>query len=100
MIHRSLENNLLELWSIFDFCMPGFLDTSENFRRRYVLSGAETPDDIDGLRVKVLPFMLRRVKDEVAKELPPKTEQVICVPVFVSEAPVHLDENIALRQQA
>lgn len=76
-----LENNLLELWSVFDFLMEGFLDEKKNFKSRYVRSGAETPEDIAGLRVKVQPFMLRRIKDEVAKELPPKTEQIIKVPL-------------------
>ncbi len=76
-----LENNLLELWSVFDFLMPGFLDDKKNFRTRYVRSGAETPEDVEGLRIKVAPFMLRRIKDEVAKELPPKTEMVIKVPL-------------------
>jgi len=77
-----LENSLLELWSVFDFLMEGFLDEKKNFKARYVRSGAETPEDIEGLRIKVAPFMLRRVKDEVAKELPPKTEQVIKVPLM------------------
>ncbi|MDP6943717.1 MAG: SNF2-related protein, partial [Myxococcota bacterium] len=56
-----LENSLIELWSIFDFLMPGFLDEEKTFRTRYVRSGAEKPEDIEGLRIKVAPFMLRRV---------------------------------------
>lgn len=77
-----LENTLLELWSVFDFLMEGFLDEKKNFKSRYVRSGAETPEDIEGLRIKVAPFMLRRIKDEVATELPPKTEQLIKVPLM------------------
>jgi len=84
-----LENSLMELWSIFDYCMPGFLDTMKNFKSRYVISGAEKPEDIEGLRVKVAPFMLRRVKSEVAKELPPKTEQIIHVPLAESQAELY-----------
>ena len=80
-----LENSLLELWSVFDFLMEGFLDEKKNFKARYVRSGAETPEDIEGLRIKVAPFMLRRIKDEVAKELPPKTEQVIKVPLTTEQ---------------
>jgi superfamily II DNA or RNA helicase len=76
-----LENTLLELWSIFDFLMPGFLDEEKSFRARYVRSGAEKPEDIEGLRIKVAPYMLRRMKSEVATELPPKTEQTIRVPL-------------------
>ncbi len=80
-----LENNLLELWSIFDFLMPGFLDTQQNFKARYVIHGAETPEGVEGLRVKIAPFLLRRVKDDVAQELPPKTEQVLQVPLAPSQ---------------
>lgn len=84
-----LENSLMELWSLFDYCMPGFLDTMKNFKSRYVMSGAEKPEDIAGLRVKVAPFMLRRVKSEVAKELPPKTEQIIHIPMAESQAELY-----------
>lgn len=76
-----LENNLLELWSVFDFLMPDFLDNKSSFKARYVRSGAETPEDIAGLRIKIKPFMLRRMKQEVATELPPKTEQTIKIPL-------------------
>ena len=65
--------------------MPGFLDDEKAFRGRYVRSGAEKPEDIDGLRIKVAPFMLRRLKSEVATELPPKTEQIIRVPLAAEQ---------------
>ncbi|MCB9728702.1 MAG: SNF2 helicase associated domain-containing protein [Deltaproteobacteria bacterium] len=93
-----LENSLIELWSIFDFLMPGFLDTEKNFASRYVRSGAEKPEDIEGLRIKVAPFMLRRVKSEVAKELPPKTEQIIHVPLTPRQQELY-DEVRALTKQ-
>ncbi len=80
-----LENNLLELWSVFDFLMPDFLDNKSSFKSRYVRSGAETPEDIGGLRIKIKPFMLRRVKNEVARELPPKTEQTIKIPLAAEQ---------------
>ncbi len=76
-----LENSLLELWSVFDFLMPDFLDQKSMFKSRYVRSGAETPEDIAGLRVKIKPFMLRRIKSEVAQDLPPKTEQTFRIPL-------------------
>jgi SNF2 family DNA or RNA helicase len=93
-----LENSLVELWSLFDFCMPTFLDTEKNFRARYALSGAEKPDDIQGLRVKVAPFMLRRLKEDVATELPPKTIQVISVPLAPSQRELY-DKVLALSKQ-
>ena len=76
-----LENSLLELWSVFDFLMPDFLDQKSMFKSRYVRSGAETPEDIAGLRVKIRPFMLRRIKSEVAQDLPSKTEQTFKIPL-------------------
>ena len=73
-----LENRLGELWSIFDFLMPGFLGTEEDFSERY-----EQPIQVgaDGsarerLRRRVHPFILRRLKTEVARDLPPKTEVI------------------------
>ena len=71
-----LENHLSELWSIFDFLMPGFLGSYPHFKRKYQIpmesdSGGE---QLERLRRRIFPFVLRRLKDEVAKELPPKTE--------------------------
>ncbi|MGM0578447.1 MAG: DEAD/DEAH box helicase [Myxococcota bacterium] len=94
-----LENTLLELWSIFDFLMPGFLDDEKNFRDRYVRSGAEKPEDIEGLRIKVAPFMLRRVKDEVATELPPKTEQIYRVPLAPKQRELYEEVRALTRKR-
>lgn len=93
-----LENSLIELWSIFDFLMTGFLDEEKNFRTRYVRSGAEKPEDIEGLRIKVEPFMLRRIKSEVATELPPKTEQILYVPLPPAQRELY-DQVRALTKQ-
>jgi superfamily II DNA or RNA helicase len=73
-----LENRLSELWSIFDFAMPGFLGSLEHFSQRYEqpiqLHGH--PEVRDRLQRKIRPFILRRLKGEVARDLPPKTESV------------------------
>src|SRR6185312_4691428 len=65
-----------ELWSLFDFLAPGFLGSSRSFRTRF-----RTPIEKHGdasrselLSRRVRPFLLRRTKEEVAQELPPKTE--------------------------
>jgi len=70
-----LENHLGELWAQFDFLLPGFLGTRQDFTRRW-----RTPIEKGGdavrrelLARRIRPFMLRRRKDEVAAELPPKT---------------------------
>jgi superfamily II DNA or RNA helicase len=93
-----LENNLLELWSVFDFLMPGFLDQKNTFKSRYVRQGSETPEDIGGLRIKIRPFMLRRIKREVARELPPKTEQVFRIPLAQEQQELY-DKVRALARQ-
>ncbi|MFO1387030.1 MAG: DEAD/DEAH box helicase [Chitinivorax sp.] len=70
-----LENHLGELWALFDFLMPGFLGDSKHFAKLW-----RTPIEKHGdsgrmalLARRIKPFILRRRKDEVAKELPPKT---------------------------
>ena len=72
-----IENNLFELWSLFEFLMPGFLGSQHAFQR-----GISKPiqdgdvDTLNYLRARVKPFVLRRSKSEVAKDLPPKVETV------------------------
>jgi superfamily II DNA or RNA helicase len=73
-----IENSLEELWSIFEFLMPGLLGSAEAFRARFRPSvdrdvGA---DELLALRGRVGPFVLRRMKEDVARDLPPKTELV------------------------
>ncbi|HMM77278.1 MAG TPA: DEAD/DEAH box helicase [Gammaproteobacteria bacterium] len=73
-----LENHLGELWALFDFLMPGFLGDAESFRRQY-RTPIETHRDLarqQALARRIAPFMLRRSKQAVASELPPKTEIV------------------------
>ncbi|NMF96241.1 DEAD/DEAH box helicase [Aromatoleum toluolicum] len=70
-----LENHLGELWAQFDFLLPGFLGTSKDFTRIWrtpVEKRADTQRR-DLLAARIKPFMLRRRKEDVAKELPPKT---------------------------
>lgn len=71
-----IENHPLELWSIFDFLMPGYLPSNKKFKSRYVNS---TDDDntFDKLKMHVSPFILRRKKQNVLIELPDKQEQII-----------------------
>ena len=73
-----LENSVLDLWSIFDFLMPGYLGTAKDFRERYELPIAKEKDAKAQTRLarRLRPFMLRRLKKEVASDLPAKLEQV------------------------
>jgi len=71
-----MENHLGELWAQFDFLMPGFLGSREDFNRHYrtPIEKHRDRECLDRLRRRIAPFLLRRAKDQVASELPPKTE--------------------------
>ncbi|MEG0036991.1 MAG: DEAD/DEAH box helicase [Victivallaceae bacterium] len=72
-----IENSLEELWSLFDFLMPGFLSTYDKFVGKYIrtcgLMGNKS-DNMDSLKKKVAPFILRRMKEDVLEDLPPVSE--------------------------
>jgi|688.fasta_scaffold17364_6 ERCC4-related helicase len=71
-----MENHLGELWSLFHFLMPGLLSDADTFRQHY-RNPIERDADAERqkqLSTRLQPIMLRRTKDAVAKELPPKTE--------------------------
>ncbi|WP_440904145.1 SNF2-related protein [Catenovulum sp. SX2] len=71
-----IENHLGELWSLFDFLMPGFLGTLNKFSKEYrkPIEQLRDRETQNRLHSKIHPFVLRRKKEEVAKELPKKTE--------------------------
>ncbi len=72
-----IENSLEELWSLFDFLMPGFLSTYDRFIEKYVrISGVEQSKNLEFLKKKVSPFILRRMKSDVLDDLPPISEIV------------------------
>ena len=83
-----IQNNVLELWSLFDFLMPGFLGTEKVFLDRFAkpiaasrFSKSSSKEQeagalaIEALHKQVLPFLLRRLKEEVLDDLPPKILQ-------------------------
>ena len=74
-----IENSIFELWSIFDFIMPGYLNNITSFRENY---GIKDIDDdalerLAKLNYQIKPFILRRKKNEVSKDLPDKIENNI-----------------------
>lgn len=78
-----IENRLSEIWSIFDFLMPGFLGSYAYFMQRYesdIIAG----DKAAAKRLQALigPFVLRRLKSAVLKDLPEKMESTIHVPLY------------------
>jgi len=89
-----LENNLGEVWSLFDFLAPGLLGDQLSFRRHFQVPIERDPssDRMEALRARVAPYILRRDKASVAKDLPPKTELVR--PVELTGAQRDLYESI------
>lgn len=73
-----LENSVLDLWSIFDFLMPGYLGSAKDFRERYELPIVKEKNVEVQARLarRLRPFLLRRLKRDVAADLPEKLEQV------------------------
>ncbi len=71
-----IENSMTDLWSIFDFLMPNYLNSYGVFKIKYVLAGNQQ-EARSSLRKRVSPFLLRRTKKEVLKELPKKETKVV-----------------------
>ena len=95
-----LQNHLGELWSLFDFLAPGFLGSARSFRARFRTPIEKHGDTARGemLVKRVRPFLLRRTKEEVVLELPPKTE--ITEPVELETAQRGIYESIRLAMHA
>ena len=85
-----IENSMKELWSIFDFLLPGYLGTYNSFREMYENPG----DDLNAegrtlLKAKIKPFILRRMKKEVLEELPEKLEEVLYAKMTDSQSKLY-----------
>lgn len=101
-----IENSLTELWSIFDFIMPGYLMSHAKFVKNYEQPIAKSDDNkaLDDLNKHVRPFILRRLKSQVVKELPPKIEHKVIVEMgdeqkkvyaaYLSNAKAEISKNI------
>ena len=74
-----MENNLMELWSMFSITAPGLFPSSKNFSDYYRIPVEKEgdPDKLAQLRRRIRPLMMRRTKELVAKDLPAKQEQVL-----------------------
>ena len=96
-----LENSVLDLWSIFDFLMPGYLGTAKDFRERYELPIAKEKSVEAQTRLarRLRPFMLRRLKKEVAADLPAKLEQVSFCELTPDQRSVYQQVIEASRQE-
>ena len=81
-----MENNLTELWSIFDFIMPNYLYSKEIFESKFLI---ENENNLEELKLLIKPFLLRRTKREVMKELPDKIEKKFIVEMTLAQKAVY-----------
>lgn len=74
-----IENNLMEFWSLFSIVAPGLFSSPEDFRELYQkpIEREQSREDLRLLKAHVRPFLLRRKKEDVERDLPPKIEQTI-----------------------
>lgn len=95
-----IENNLGELWSLMDFLNPGLLGDEDAFRARYSIPVERegNAERLAELRVRIAPYLLRRTKEEVAQNLPPKTE--IVHPIELEGAQRDLYESLRVSAHA
>ena len=96
-----IENHLGELWSLFEFLQPGLLGDERHFQRHY-----RTPIERNGdrgraeaLSARLAPFLLRRTKDSVAKELPPKVEIVESITLDEKQRDFYDGVRLAMHQR-
>lgn len=96
-----LENSIRDLWSLFDFLLPGYLGTRKDFQDRYEkpLAAGESAGVWPRLLRRVRPWMLRRTKSEILKELPPKIEQIVQVELSPEQKAAYTQLQIAARSE-
>ena len=89
-----MENNLMELWSIFDYIMPGYLLSEAKFKEKYLKE-----DMHDELKELIKPFILRRLKKDVIDELPDKIEKKFMVEMEKNQKTVYQSYIKEVRQK-
>ncbi|WP_294705667.1 DEAD/DEAH box helicase [uncultured Fusobacterium sp.] len=87
-----IENNILELWNIFDFSFPGYLGSHTSFKNRFM-------NNLKNLREIISPFILRRTKKEVLKELPEKIEKDILIDLDDKQKKLYLGYQEKYRKE-
>jgi len=96
-----MENHLGELWSLFHFLLPGLLGDSRQFRKLF-RTPIEKHDDRqrrDQLAARVRPFLLRRTKDQVATDLPPKTEMTRTIELELAQRDLYESIRLAMNSK-
>jgi len=95
-----MENHLGDLWSLFAFVSPGLLGTKKSFDAVYrrPIEGGDAAR-LAALSARVAPFMLRRTKAEVLTDLPPKTEQVLSIPMEQGQRDLYESVRLAMEKR-
>ncbi|MDW5299689.1 MAG: DEAD/DEAH box helicase, partial [Sedimentibacter sp.] len=96
-----IENSLADLWSIFDFIMPGFLLTYKKFKDKYEIPivKEENKEILKRLHKQIQPFILRRLKKDVLKELPDKIETLVYAHMETTQRKLYSAELVKLNSQ-
>ena len=97
-----IENSLAELWSIFDFIMPGYLFNYNKFKNYYEIPIIKDGDNnaMSKLKMLIEPFVLRRVKEKVLEELPDKTITVLSNEMNEEQKKIYLAYMESARREA
>ena len=96
-----MENNLMDLWSMLSIATPGLFPNPDAFTATYrqPIEADGAPEVLARLRRRVRPVLLRRTKEEVATELPPKQEQVLSIPLSPAHRRLYDRHLAAVRKQ-
>lgn len=96
-----LENSIRDIWSLFDFILPGYLGTRKDFQDRYEkpLQAGDRASVWPRLVRRVRPWMLRRNKKEILTELPDKIEQIVEVELTPDQKAIYTQLQIAARAE-
>lgn len=96
-----IENRLSELWSVFDYLMPGYLYSYQKFKKRFEIPIVKNGDNyaVELLRKMTGPFILRRLKSEVLSELPSKSESLVQASMEAGQRKLYLANAMLLRNQ-
>ena len=102
MTGTPIENRLSELWSIFDFLMPGYLGTYKKFKDRYEIPVVREADERvrEDLHLLVAPFILRRMKKDVLTDLPEKVETVMTSEMTAEQRKIYTAHIARLQKES
>lgn len=101
MTGTPIENRLSDLWSIFDYIMPGYLYDYSQFKEEIEMPMVQSDDEVAAKRLKMMinPFILRRKKQDVLKDLPDKLEEVVYTQMGEEQKKLYLAQVNKLRME-